>query len=285
MNYKVMWATMQMKEQLQKVWKECFYEYDESNTAREYTNFFFHNRFVPYNTVVAVYKDQVVGSIYLLPASLIVGNKEKKSMYGYAVGVLKKFRRNGICKEMHEFVYKFCRKNRYIYILCPANNKLINYYKGIGLKEVCYIKKVIMHYDGFTKSNDILLLDISDFEYTELRNKFFKRDGYLKWDRAAIKYAILENKLCYGFCKKILYKTCEYLIFGRVADNKLILLETTIPDTLLLVMTQKIAEHLSALEITIFLPPDSYLNGEVILCIMGYQVTLFKNGYMNLLLN
>ncbi|MDD3174692.1 MAG: GNAT family N-acetyltransferase [Herbinix sp.] len=266
-------------QQLKEIWKESFKD------SEEYIEFFLKNRFVPQQTVIAISNNKVVGATYLLPAEIDMGYGSIPVLFGYALGSLKEYRGQGISKHILDFIFQYCDANHYVFTFYPANEKLVAYYESIGLTKVGNIKKFHFINNHKVMVEKVFLADIASEEYAKLRNNFFAGVGYLKWDDAAINYAILENCFCGGFCKKLIYKSNEYILIGRIEDNKLIITEANIPDHLLTDLMQALAIHFEVDEVIAFLPAGSDVESMVIPWVMGYKAQILQNGYCNLLLN
>lgn len=265
--------------ELMQVWKESFQDEDE------YIKMFFQNRFVPQNTVVAVYHDQIIGAAYLLPAELITEQGMKQVMFGYALGVLKEYRGKGLGKRIIDFICSYCEKMNYSFIFYPANERLVSYYESLGLSLAGYIKLLEYTCDFVSETDNLLLEDISAAHYANLRNVFFNRNGFIKWEDAAIDYAIREIRYSGGFCNKLTVQSTECAVFGKVEKEKLNIMEVAAPDHLVPVIVKGLSAHYKALETSVYVPTDSPLNGRLIKWIMGYKIEPMLDGYCNLLLN
>jgi GNAT superfamily N-acetyltransferase len=265
--------------ELKAIWREGFHD------TEEYISFFFKNRFDPQSTLIAITADQVAGVAYLLLARVIFGREQLPALLGYAISVSKKYRGQGIGEKIHQFIDQYCSQNQYIYLLHPSNERLGAYYQGIGLTRAGNIKKAVFTYKARATAMDFNLSDISPEQYCRLRDRLFIRDGYLQWDEAAVRYAIIENNFCGGFCKKIICRSGEYAVLGSLRKDKLIITEAVIPEQLLTEILKWLAAQFGVGEVTVYLPDSSSVKGEVIPWIMGYQAQVLQDGYCNLLLN
>lgn len=266
--------------ELKTIWKESFHDFDQ------YIDNFFMKCFNPRNTIIVIDSNHIIGAAYLLPASIITKEGEQQVLFGYALGILKKYRGQGITRKIHDFIYSYCNENNYSFIVYPANDKLATYYASTGLKKVGYINKVNYHFHDLYGIDKLELVDIDAGEYLKFRNDYFMREGYLKWSQAAIEYAIDENRLCGGFCKKLNYQGEEYVLLGKVIDSKLILTEITTPKDILQGIMQSLASYFNVWNITVYLPVTSKINNcSSTLQLMGYGTDFFREGYFNLFLN
>ncbi len=298
MDYHIVWATQimtgqdeinslkdnkfekrQILSELKAIWRECFRDSDE------YIDFFLRHRFTAENTILAIYNQQIIGSIYLLPVTIHTEQGELPAVFGYALGVRKAFRGQGIGIKIIDLIRRYCDENNASYLFYPANIGLSAYYKRIGLKEAGNIRVCIFHYSGKEQRRDVRITDITSQEYTGLRNTYLQNSIYAKWDEAAIAYALAENSFCGGFCKKLEYRNKEYAILGCVMDEKLLITEAILPDNLISELFPIIASYFRKPTITAYLPESSHCVGTVIPWIMGYKADILKKGYCGLLLN
>lgn len=277
--YKEQLVELEVIRELKLIWKDCFHDEDE------YLDFFFSRRFCADNTVVAICDDRIVGAAYLLPAEIITDIAMRPAVFGYALGIKKEYRGRGILNKMHDFIFQYCDENKTVFIVHPANKKLADYYTGTGLTSVGHMKEVCYLFNEKVKKENLVLEDISAAEYTSLRNSFFSKSGYVKWDMAAIDYAIRENRLGQGFCKKLHLQSKEYAVFGKVDKNKLLLTEVILPEGQLDDIVRQLAAYFNTSEAFVLLPEDSETGGRVIPWLMGYKAGLMQRGYCNLLLN
>ncbi len=298
MDYRIVWASqlmaghsernslkeikldkLQILSELKAIWRESFRD------SEEYIDFFLERRFIADNTILAISDQLIIGMIYLLPVTIHTEQGELMAVFGYALGVRKAFRGQGIGKSIFDLVCRYCDEKHLSFFFFPANAKLSTYYKSLGLKEVSNIRKCVFRYSWKHPIRDIRITDITAKEYTHLRNNFFENSIYAKWDEAAIGYALKENRFCGGFCIKLEFRNMEYAILGCVIGDMLIIKEAMIPDQLILELFPRIAAYFGTRAITAYLPEDSNCEGSVLPWIMGYRADILKKGYCSLLLN
>lgn len=289
MNCLIMWADQRIADnghevirELIEIWQDCFQDSDE------YIDFFFQNRFPPEHTLIAIMQERIVGVAYLLPVTIVTEQEEKPALFGYAIGVLKNVRGSGIGTKMLGYILDFCNRQNCIFLLHPANDRLVHFYHRVGLSKVCYLKKAVFQYSPGSLKTSCIIADLEPREYTKLRNRHFSRNGYIKWDESAVGYALAENALCGGFNLKISEQTSEgmqeYAVIGHMEGDRLIITETTIQSSRLNELIPQLAEYYRAIRVEVYLPEDSCVDGDVLLMIMGNDERLLHNGYANLLL-
>jgi hypothetical protein len=269
---------LKLYRELKEIWKESFHD------TEEYIELFLRNRFDPNRTIIAVFQNTVIGVLYLFQSEIIAVRGSTPILFGYALGVLKCYRGNGISKKIHDFLFRYCENNNCAYIFHAANEKLEAYYESIGIKKAGYMKKASFCYKK-GKVTNIVLNNISPEEYTKYRNDNFMENGYLNWDLAAVRYAIKENVYCGGFCKKLICQAGEYLLLGKIVDDCLILIETTIPDHSLEAYLDEVTAYFGVRKASVFLPVTSIVEGKIMLQIMGYRTHILELGYWNMLLS
>ncbi len=254
---------------LKAIWKICFGDDDT------YINFFYEHCFCAENTVVASIYNQVVGVVYMLPATL----GDKTFLYGYAVGVLPEFRGNNICEKMHIFIKEYVEKNGYIYGLHPANTKLFDYYRRIGLRDMFTLRTYDASSCEIGASYDIQ--DISSAEYFHLRKLCFPH--MVLWDENMISYICKEAVQFGGLVKKIWIGTEEKIFLAKKDKDTLYIKETTMTDSEIQQVSGYMKAYFGVKQILYILPNTSNLGTEEVM-ILGFGEKN-KDVYMNLFLD
>lgn len=221
MNFKIQKGDSDQIPQLKKIWSECFGDSDE------YIDLFFEKRFKTTQTITATVGDKTVGAVYLLPVTVNEYGLLKKGWYGYAIGVLEKYRKNGIYAAIHAKICEYIKTHNQFYILCPANHKLYEYYCGLGFSDYAYLSEITLFPNG--SNTDFTIHGISPTEYMRERNLYFNEDGIIYWDENAIEYALCENDFCGGFCAYLQEKNNKYIVLARPHEGSLKISESTVP--------------------------------------------------------
>lgn len=208
--------------ELKEIWHECF------GDSFDYINFFFENRFESVKTVIALYDGKTIGAAYLMPVKAYEYGALKNGWYGYAIGILKAFRKNGIYKMMHEKIMKDINEKNEFYTLCPANEKLCEFYSSLGFKDFSYLNTVEIK--KRKADNKVFEKAVTTKKYLELRNKYFNSDGMIFWNKEAIEYAIKENEFCGGFTSEIILSEKSFVIMARPFENTIRIIESTVPN-------------------------------------------------------
>ncbi len=214
-----------MHDQMKKIWKLSFGDSDRI------INLFFRQRLVNGNALVALEQKTVAGALYLLPAEYKKGDEYVPAYYLYALAVLPEYRARGIGKLMMQSVFERCRREGAVCILRPAGESLAQYYESVGMKRGFHTKTV-----SFPARRDALACPdfnhVTSAFYTKARDRHFgTRDGYVRWDRPAVRFALEMNTASGGAAWRISEGSCEeeYVAMGHMDGHTLVIEETTLP--------------------------------------------------------
>lgn len=84
------------------------------------------------------------------------------------------------------------------------------------------------------------LLTVTPDEYVQLRDAYFMENGYIRWDKDAITYALLENDYADGYAYKVQHHGREDLLLFREEENAIEVLETTLSEQDLLAVLKRL---------------------------------------------
>ncbi|MBR4890674.1 MAG: GNAT family N-acetyltransferase [Clostridia bacterium] len=255
--------------ELKNIWKICFRDEDA------YIDLFLAKLYKPHNTIVATEDGKVVGCLYMIPASFA----QKSFMYGYAIGVLPEYRGRSICEKMLYFVKKLSKENGFLFGLHPANEKLFEFYKRIGLKEMYSLK--IVDASSFESQEKCEIKDITPKEYFSLREKRF--ENFISWSEDLIRYMFSESKLSGRFFKKVIFCGKEKIISGRISDETVYISETTMTDEEIKSAAPYLKDFFKGEKIVFHLPCASKLGGKIRTEILGFGGE--NETYMSLFLD
>ncbi len=216
---------------LKNIWKICFGDEDT------YIDFFFEERFSTLTGLVFEFGNEIAGGMYLMKCSLSSDGIKKDGFYGYAIGILPQYRGKGIYAFVQRKLIDYFSGCNLFFILSPANEKLIHFYKSLGLKACSFVSsKEYFPKDLITDINTSEL-DAPDFE--RLRNKCFN-DNYIIWDKTALDYVLKENKHTGGVNLYFKDNEKEYFVIASFDDDSVIVKESNLNDEML----QKLTNHL-----------------------------------------
>lgn len=269
-NITIIRADKALLPQLIKIWQTCF------GDEEGYIRYYYDCTFSWSEIYAALDGEKAIGMIHLLPAEL----DGAKAFYGYAMGMLPEYRGKGIFLKLQDYAFSLVKELNMAYFLKPANAKLASYYQTQGFDKGFYLKKAVF-YAGH--SCDIELTDIEPEEYKSLRDSFYEKPGYVRWGLPFLEYAIAENRNSGGIVKKIINDSGEYIVFGSVAGNSLLLRETSIPERLVKKLCSELAYRYNTERTEIELPVYSKLTeAEEYPVGMIYYTKPVSGAYFNL---
>lgn len=183
---------------LKALWSQCFHDEDE------YINLYFQNRFVPDHVLVLEIEKTIAGMIHLLPCWI---SPSQPALYWYAACIDEQFRGKGYFRSFCKAVFAENRKKGFANICLPVEG-LENFYRSIGFQySYSQIRIPVEIEEREPSVCEPVKAEAKDFRM------LFQNPGSLKWDDAAIEYAIGENRLCGGEAYKITLNQKEYPYF------------------------------------------------------------------------
>lgn len=276
----ITFAKPEMLLALKAIWKECFGDTDE------YIDFYYANRFRCENTLVWLDNGTPVAMLTLLPAKLKQGGVFVDVQYIYAVATLTAWQGKGISSKLLEYANQLIKnRGEALSLLVPAEAELFAFYKKRGYASSFFLKTSCFSVNLSENNNThFAFTDISPSEYKQMRDKVFDREGYLCWDETSIAYALDENKFNGGFACKIQSEYGQAAALCYKAGQMLFVREITLQDNTLHSALMQLAQCHGCNSITVRLPSDSTLEGEV----HPFGMTSMAqpaNGYLNLVLD
>ncbi len=255
---------------LKKIWEICF------DDTTDYIDFFFDNKFHNCKSIVMRDGEKAIGAMYLMPVSACEYGDIKKGFYGYAIGILPKYRGQGIYARLDKLIYEYITKHSLFYILCPANQKLCEYYKSLGFIENAFVSERTVYSTGTKKSFNISALSAEKYE--NMRNSCF--DNLICWDRNSLEYVLKENEFLGGH--NIFIEDEGHFVIARKNGDTLKIIESNVPECRIQQLTDYLcAEYKTKSVLWIFPKSDSDLN-----VLYGLSRNLKKdNYYLNLILD
>lgn len=234
----IRFATKEMIPQIKEIWHRCF------GDEEDYMEFYFTHRFTEENMLVCMEDKKPVAMTTFLKAYLVTGEGEIPVHYAYAVATLPEYRDRGYAKMLLE---KGKQHFQTPIVLEPANESLIYYYEKLGFCMVfCVAERTILPDEiaeakGEEKGQqEYWLLTVTPDEYVQLRDAYFMGNGYIRWDKDAITYALLENDYADGYAYKVQHHGREDLLLFREEENAIEVLETTLSEQDLLAVLKRL---------------------------------------------
>lgn len=276
------------REQIREIWKTCFGD-DE-----EYIDFYLTNRMTKENMLVIHRNGKPVSMASFLPVEYCHDEMYSDARYVYAVATLPEYRRQGLAKQILQFAMD---KFEAPLILAPAEESLCRYYEKMGFirafpgEEYSPLGGLeAMELRSAGENNMDTSEPVTPEEYLKIRDAKLKQEGYVRWDTAAIRYAMELNAYLGGKTYAVVTDNestrmeteqeleKDILMFGRDGDS-LIIEETTLNSERLKSLLPGLLEETGTknavyrkMEGMLWMPESAQSVGKV------------KNGYLNLTL-
>lgn len=275
-------------EQIIKIWKECF------GDEEDFISFYLEHRMTEENMLVIYEDGKVVSMASFLPVEYYHEGEYVPARYVYAVATLPEYRERGFAKEIMRFA---ADKYAQPLVLSPAEESLYGYYEKMGFKRAFTERKqepagVIRAMELEAPSDNVMdsIEPVTPEEYVKIRDAKWAREGYVRWDEAAVFYAMEQNAACGGKTVAVVAENestrreqadadeKEVLMYGSNGDT-LEIVETTLSETKLGQLLPELLEETGTKNIKfgqssgmIWLP-ETMRNG-----------TIPQEGYLNLTL-
>ena len=190
-------ASAGMERQLDRLWRNCFYD------PVKVTRYFFKYRFVPGNTLVAVEDKEVVSALYLLPCKIRMDGRLCKAQYVYAAATLPQFRNRGLMTQLLRKADELGAQNGVFYtVLVPASQSLFRYYEKSGYQTYFYLRVVQaarQELAELARGGKQDAAAISDRLLWTVRNEALGNGlGNVYWDKRAVGFAVDFFCICGG---------------------------------------------------------------------------------------
>lgn len=237
-------------EQIKTIWKTCF------GDEEDYICFYLERRMTEENMLVIYEDGKAVSMASFLPIQYLCQGEYRDARYVYAVATLPEYRGRGLAKKLLTFARE---KYDEPLILAPGEESLIGYYEKIGFQRAFPGTR---HRIG----GGVTALELSEWEesvpclepvtaaeYVNIRDRKCVKEGYVRWDEAAVQYAMDITASCGGntaaiVCEEELgraeqaeEKEKEIIMYEKEGDT-LLILETSLPEERL----EKMLPHLFA---------------------------------------
>lgn len=185
-------ATAAMAAPLKQLWRIVF------GDAPDYISLFFDHRFVPENTMVALFQGAPIAMLYLLPITIREKETDYDARYIYAVGTHPDFRSQGLSGGLLKATHaRLAAEGVALSLLVPAEPSLFAYYGMRGFSTEFFRQTAIY---SATKSGSQVPLKTAELpELLALRDSFFGQSGlYARWNTEALAYQQKEAALLGG---------------------------------------------------------------------------------------
>ena len=216
---------------------------------------------------------------YLIPCEIT--GASKPAYYGYAATVLPSERRHGVFKQVLKEMFDYLNETGSALIQVPAPG-LEEYYYKAGFTD--FSKRKVLSFNGQNcASNDNADISvITADEYYNMRNSFFNAEGFVKWSRQYVDYALKESLFCNNICCKLTDAVSEYLINAEKRGNSLIIYECTIPVKELGKYSGFVMRHFGVEQITAYYPESAPVSAPVQPHTLGFGVDYMPGAWLGL---
>lgn len=172
-------------EQIQKIWATCF------GDEEEYIRFYIENRMTDENMLVIYQDGKAVSMASFLPVQYLCDGAYTDARYVYAVATLPAYRGRGLAGRILAFAQEYYKQPL---ILAPAEESLMQYYASMGFQKA--FPDTREHRTDtlaaleWKENAPCTMEPLTAAEYMNLRDEKCTKEGYVRWDEAAIRYAI-----------------------------------------------------------------------------------------------
>lgn len=225
------------REQIMKIWQTCF------GDEEEYISFYLEHRMTEDNMLVIYEDGKAVSMASFLPAQYDWNGISWPVRYVYAVATLPEYRQKGYAAEILRFAGEQYGE---ALIVAPADESLCSFYERLGFFQVFEKKTVEYQKSDLPDCAGIRPIEMESIlaeEYLAIRNKKFgeesgrKKEGYVRWDLDAVRYAMEINASCGGNTVAVILDERADNREQASEDEKEILMYTIVEDTLDIIET------------------------------------------------
>ncbi len=174
-------------EQIEKIWETCF------GDEKEYIRFYMEHRMTEENMLVIHEDGKAVSMASFLPVRYLCEGEYVEARYVYAVATLPEYRGRGLAKRILMFAHEHYGQPL---ILAPAEESLMHYYETLGFRKAfpdtrAWMKDTLAALE-WTENVDVtdMIKPLTTQEYVQIRDEKCAKEGYVRWDENAVRYAI-----------------------------------------------------------------------------------------------
>ncbi len=185
-------AEQSEKTNLAELWKICFGDDDK------YISGFFENRFKPEETLVIKEDGAVRSMLFLLSGAVKADGEIFSAAYLYGACTHPDYRGKGFMGALLDAAKDSCSKKGLDFIcLVPAQESLFAYYAGHGYKNAFEEKTLFLSRRQlrFVADEEVEVGELTASEMFKVRQAALSSCDCFVWDKDAVEYAILENRL------------------------------------------------------------------------------------------
>lgn len=222
-------------EQIQRLWTTCF------GDTKEDVAYYMEQRMTDQNMLVIHADGNIVSMASFLPVHYRMDGAYVDAYYVYAVGTLPEYRDRGYATQILEFAKEWYRAPL---LLAPAGESLTGYYAKRGFRTAFSGERCLQGEAGVQEGASLHALEwqpqeeltekpVSPEEYVRIRDARLEREGYVRWDADAVRYAMGQNERCGGETVAVVSETPDAgerdVLMYHPQGDCLRILETTLP--------------------------------------------------------
>lgn len=269
---------------LKALWTECF------GDEPAYVDFYFENRFSPDEMFVWLDDGEPGAMLSTLPCEILLGGTYRPAQYIYAVATRPDLRGGGVSTTLLEFAgERLARQGSAITLLVPAQESLSAFYEKRGYHAAFSMKSVELSAQELAAAKPVgfTFTAATPHRYARLRDAFFAREGYVRWDEHAVSYAIQENAFHGGYAYKITSRYGQGVVLCTKMKDKLFIRELAVPDEAVLDACASLCRRMRCTSALLRLPATSTLGEEARAYGMASDTAreFSGGGYFNLALD
>lgn len=172
-------------EAVTRIWEICF------GDEEDYIRYYIEHRMTKENMLVIWEDGRPVSMASFLPVQYLKDGVYLDARYVYAVATLPEYRNRGYAGKILSFARELYGEPL---ILVPAEESLMRYYEKMGFRrafpETRQELSAGVSAQELSGDNLPCLEPVTAAEYRELRDRKCEREGYVRWDEEAIRYAM-----------------------------------------------------------------------------------------------
>ena len=226
-------------EAVKHLWEVCFGDEEED------IRYFLKHRMTDENMLVICEDGRPVSMASFLTVEYLQKGEYQDARYVYAVATLPEYRGRGYAARILSFAQE---KFKEPLILAPAEESLIRYYEKLGFRRAfeetrrTVTAQELSEESGSPEGADVAAQELPEeglnmepvtaAEYVSLRDQRYMREGYVRWDENAVRYAMEVNEMAGGKTVVVPGEQNEFLMYRKDGDV-LSVPETTLGDAAL----------------------------------------------------
>lgn len=179
------------KKQIKKLWLENFPD-DSENIVDVFLKSVFKNK----KGVGAFLENELIAMILFLNSEIILKNKNRKSVYFYAVCTTEKYRNRGVIKNLFEFAEKCAKEQGYeVCFLVPENDGLFKMYEKFSFKSsICYEEKTLDRVNLYNKNTIYKTTGFCYDDYKQHRLREAENLPVIVWENDEFNFIFDKNR-------------------------------------------------------------------------------------------